>query len=54
MNVRSKPSMNAAILATKDEDTIISVTAVKNDWLCLTDGTYILYGKSKFASELNP
>ena len=49
MNIRSKPSTDAPMLGTLESGTVVDVKAVKDDWLCLTDGTYVLYGKGEFA-----
>ena len=49
MNIRSKPSMDAPILGTQESGTVVDVKAVKDDWLCLSDRTYVLYGKGEFA-----
>lgn len=51
MNVRKEPSMQADILGTKPAGTMVSVLEIKNDWLCLVDGTYILYGSGEFAEK---
>ena len=49
MNIRSKPSMDTPILGTLESGTAVNVKSIKDDWLCLTDGTYVLYGKGEFA-----
>ena len=51
MNVREKPSKDARIIGTKAEGTVVNVKAIENDWLCLTDGTYILYENGRFAEK---
>ena len=45
MNVRKAPSMNA------DNGTAVEVQTVQNDWLCLTDGSFILYENGKNARK---
>ena len=52
MNVRKSPSLNGTVLGTKPEGTIVRVTAVKNDWLYLANGTFILYGGGKWAEKV--
>ncbi len=52
MNVREKPSMSALILGTKPEGDIVKVAALENDWLRLTDGTYILFGNGNYAEKI--
>lgn len=52
MNVRKKPSMDADILSTKPEGTVVRVLAVENGWLHLIDGTYILFEGGKFAEKI--
>ena len=51
MNVREKPSKDARVIGTKAEGTVVNVKAIENDWLCLTDGTYILYENGRFAEK---
>ena len=36
----------------KKVGTIVTVEKVKDDWLCLTDGTYILCGGGEFAEKI--
>ena len=52
MNVSKKPSMDADILSTKPEGTVVRVLAVENGWLHLIDGTYILFEGGKFAEKI--
>lgn len=52
MNVRSAPSMEAKKLSTLPAGTEVSVLEVVNDWLCLADDTFILFGGGKFAEKL--
>ena len=53
MNVRKKPSLDAPILYTRAAGTEVRVLGIVNDWLHLTDGTFILYGTGKFARTLD-
>lgn len=49
MNIRKAPSLNAEKAGVAQKGTVVTVAAVKGDWLCLTDGTFILYERGKFA-----
>ena len=51
MNVRKSPSMGAAILGTRAEGTVVDVLKVEDDWLCLADGSFILYGGGRWAEK---
>lgn len=51
MNVRKEPSLNAAKLKVLDAGAVVEVRAVQNDWLCLTDGSFILYEDGKNARK---
>lgn len=51
MNVRKKPSLKAEILKTLPAGTKVEVETIRDDWLCLSDGTFILYKGGKFASK---
>lgn len=51
MNVRKEPSLNAAKLKVMDAGAVVEVRAVQNDWLCLTDGSFILYENGKNARK---
>ena len=51
MNVRKEPSLNAAKLKVLDVGAVVEVRAVQNDWLCLTDGSFILYENGKNARK---
>lgn len=51
MNVRERPSMEAAILGTIAEGTAVDVLKVEDDWLCLADGSFILYGGGRWAEK---
>ena len=52
MNVRKKPSLDADILSTKPESTVVRVLAVENGWLHLIDGSFILFEDGKYAEKL--
>ena len=51
MNVRSAPSMEAQKVGVLPAGTVVVVARVENDWLCLCDGTYILYQSGTFAEK---
>ena len=51
MNVRKEPSLSSAKLKVLDAGTVVEVKAIQNDWLCLTDGTFILYENGKNARK---
>lgn len=51
MNIRKTPALNAEKLGIAQAGTVVEVTAVENDWLCLTDGTFILYGGGNYARK---
>ena len=51
MNVRKEPSLSAAKLKVLDAGAVVKVQAIQNDWLCLTDGSYILYENGKNARK---
>ena len=52
MNVRSAPSMEAQKVGVLPAGTVVQVKAVENDWLHLTDGTFILYQGGTFAEKV--
>ena len=52
MNVRKKPSMDAQILYTRAAGTEVRVLGIVNDWMHLTDDTYILYEGGKWAVKI--
>lgn len=52
MNVRKKPSMDATIVTTKPEGTIVRVLEVEKDWLHLADDTFIFYQGGKWADKV--
>lgn len=47
MNVRAEP--NGKIVKILQKGAEVDLTAIRNDWLYLTDGTCILFGKGEFA-----
>ena len=51
MNVRKEPSLNAAKLKVLDAGAVVEVRDIQNDWLCLTDGSFILYENGKNARK---
>jgi len=51
MNVRSAPSMEAQKVGVLPAGTVVDVARVENDWLHLTDGTFILYQGGTFAEK---
>ena len=52
MNVRKKPSLDADIMSTKPESTVVRVLAVENGWLHLIDGSFILYEDGRYAEKI--
>ena len=52
MNVRGKPSLDADILSTKPENSVVRVLCIENGWLHLMDGGFILYEDGKYAEKL--
>lgn len=51
MNVRKDPSTSATKLRVAEKGAVVEVASIQNDWLCLTDGSYILYGGGKYATK---
>ena len=51
MNVRKKPSMDADIVTTKPAGTLVRVLKVKDGWLHLIDGNYILFVYGRYAEK---
>ncbi len=49
MNVRKDPSTSATKLRVAEKGAVVEVASIQNDWLCLTDGSFILYGGGKYA-----
>ena len=52
MNVRKEPSLSADKLKVLEAGAVIEVAEIKDDWLCLTDGSFILYSGGKFAERI--
>ena len=52
MNVRKKPSMDAQILYTRAAGTEVRVLGIVNDWMHLTNDTYIFYEGGKWAVKI--
>lgn len=51
MNVRKEPSLDAQIVKTLRAGTMVDVDALIDDWLHLSDGTYIFYNGGKYAKK---
>ena len=51
MNVRRTPSVKAERVNVLNAGAVVEVTEVTNDWLHLTDGTFILYESGKNARK---
>lgn len=51
MNVRKAPSLNADKVKVLGTGTEVEVAEVADDWLHLTDGTFILYEGGKNARK---
>ena len=51
MNIRRAPSLEAQKLGIAQPGTVVEVAAIENDWLRLTDGTFILYEGGRFARK---
>lgn len=49
MNVRREPSFKAEIVKTLQAGTEVDVDTIKDDWLHLTNGTFIFYNGGKYA-----
>ena len=52
MNVRTSPSLSSKKIATLLPGTIVSVDKISNDWLHLTNGSFIFYGNGKYAEKV--
>ena len=52
MNVRSAPSLDAPKVSTKPEGTVVRILGIEDDWLHLTDDTYIFFDGGKFAEKM--
>lgn len=51
MNVRKEPSFKAEIVKTLQAGTVVDVETLAEDWLYLTDGTFIFYDGGKYAGK---
>jgi hypothetical protein len=49
MNIRKEPDLSGEKVGIAKQGAIVTVKEVAGDWLCLTDGTYILCGGGEFA-----
>ena len=49
MNIRKAPSLDAEKAGIAQKGTVVEVAAIKDDWMHLTDGTFVLFGAGKFA-----
>lgn len=55
MNIRIGPSLKADKVGVAETGTVVEVTTVDNDWLCVKNGAgevFILYGGGKFAEKV--
>ena len=52
MNVRVSPSLSSRKIATLPPGTIVTVAKISNDWLHLTNGSFIFYGNGKYAEQV--
>ena len=51
MNIRKTPSLKADRLKVLDAGAVVEVEEIKDDWLCLMDGGFILYEDGKNAKK---
>ena len=52
MNVRVSPSLSSRKIATLLPGTIVTVARIENDWLHLSNGSFIFYGNGKYAEQV--
>mgnify|MGYP002626721402 CR=1 FL=1 len=52
MNIRKRPSLDAQIVGTKAEGTVVRTVGIEDDWLHLSDGNYVLYGGGEYAVKV--
>lgn len=52
MNIRKEPNLSGEKAGIAKQGSIVTVKEVTDDWLCLTDGTYILCGGGEFAEKI--
>ena len=51
MNIRKAPGKDAEKIGIAQKGTVVEVAGITNDWLRLTDGTFILYEGGRFAQK---
>ena len=49
MNIRRAPSLDAEKTGIAQKGAVVVVASIKDDWMHLTDGTFILYAAGKYA-----
>ena len=49
MNIRRAPSLDAEKTGIAQKGAVVEVALIKDDWMHLTDGTFILYAAGKYA-----
>lgn len=52
MNVRKAPSLKAEKLKVLDTGAVVEIDQINDDWLCLTDGSFILFEDGKNAKRI--
>ena len=52
MNIRREPNLSGEKVGIAKQGAIVIVEEVKDDWLCLTNGTFILCGGGEFAEKV--
>ena len=52
MNVRKEPSVEAEKLRTLPAGAVVEVASITEDWMALTDGSFVLYSGGKFAERI--
>ena len=52
MNVRKEPSVEAEKLRTLPAGAVVEVVSIVEDWMTLTDGSFVLYSGGKFAERI--
>ena len=52
MNVRVSPSLSSKKIATLLPGTIVTVAKISNDWLHLSNGSFIFFGNGKYAEKV--
>ena len=51
MNIRKGPGKDTEKIGVAQKGTVVEVAMITNDWLRLTDGTFILYEGGRFARK---